>query len=335
MTFCIKNCFFYQLLFCIFLYLDILLNMPLQNASINVTEFIIGGFDKTKRPMVVGVVILITYVLSILANMFNILFIIYDKRLHKPMYILICNLAVVDIMYTSSSSPIMIQVLVAGVNTVSYAPCLALMFVFHLGGVMEMFALSAMAFDRFIAISFPLRYHSYLTNVRTFVLIHILWIVASGFVAVLPATLLPLPHCYSKLKYTFCEYAAIMRTTCVDKTYYFNLVSVILFFLIFFTFTFICLSYFSIIVFVKLSSNIDKRKMGTTCLSHLIVVMGYYGPIFISSVLTRIGLVLTLEARHGLMVGSILGPCLLNPVVYCFQTKEIKCKIFQVFKRSR
>ncbi|XP_037631591.1 putative olfactory receptor 2B3 [Sebastes umbrosus] len=145
MTFCIKNCFFYQLLFCIFLYLDILLNMPLQNASINVTEFIIGGFDKTKRPMVVGVVILITYVLSILANMFNILFIIYDQRLHKPMYILICNLAVVDIMYTST--------------------------------------------------------------------------------------------------------------------------------------------------FVKLSSNIDKRKMGTTCLSHLIVVMGYYSPIFTNSVLTRIGLV--------------------------------------------
>ncbi|XP_037631589.1 olfactory receptor 51E2-like [Sebastes umbrosus] len=148
-----------------------------------------------------------------------------------------------------------------------------------------------MAFDRFIAISFPLRYHSYLTNVRTFVLIHILWIVASSFVAVLLAALLPLPLCYSKLKYTF--------------------------------------------FFVKLSSNIDKRKMGTTCLSHLIVVMGYYGPIFISSVLTRIGLVLTLEVRHGLMVGSILGPCLLNPLVYCFQSKEIKCKIFQVFKRSR
>ncbi|MGL4847520.1 MAG: hypothetical protein ACRC28_01110, partial [Clostridium sp.] len=68
--------------------------------------------------MVVGVVILITYVLAVLANIVNILFIIYDKRLHKPMYLLICNLAVVDILYTSSASPTMIGVLLAGVNTI-------------------------------------------------------------------------------------------------------------------------------------------------------------------------------------------------------------------------
>ncbi|XP_049432641.1 olfactory receptor 13C8-like [Epinephelus fuscoguttatus] len=54
--------------------------------------------------MVVGVVILITYVLTILASAVNILFIIFDRKLHKPMYLLICNLAVVDIVYTSSAS---------------------------------------------------------------------------------------------------------------------------------------------------------------------------------------------------------------------------------------
>ncbi|XP_042270481.1 olfactory receptor 52I2-like [Thunnus maccoyii] len=185
--------------------------MSLQNASIKVTEFIIGGFDKTKKPFVVGVVILITYVLAILANMMNILFIINDKRLHKPMYLLICNLAVVDILYTSSSSPTMIGVLVAGVNTISYVPCFIEMFAFH-------------------------------------------------------------------LKYSFCEYAAVMRTTCVDPTPYFNLVTIIMFFLIFFTFAFICLSYILIIFFVQLSSNNNKRKMGSTCLSHLVVVTCYYCP---------------------------------------------------------
>ncbi|KAI3353661.1 hypothetical protein L3Q82_004905 [Scortum barcoo] len=57
---------------------------------------------------------------SVWANFVIIVFIIYDRRLHKPMYILICNLAVVDIIYTSSSSPTMIGVLVNGVNTISY-----------------------------------------------------------------------------------------------------------------------------------------------------------------------------------------------------------------------
>nr|XP_033487586.1 olfactory receptor 2C1-like [Epinephelus lanceolatus] len=135
--------------------------------------------------MVVGVVILITYVLTLLANAVNILFIIFDRKLHKPMYLLICNLAVVDIVYTSSASPTMIGVLLAGVKTISYVPCLIQMFVFHWGGVMEM-----------------------------------------------------------------------------------------------------------------------------------------------------IGVVLTLEARHGLMIGAILGPSLLNPLVYCLRTKEIKCKILKIFKKD-
>lgn len=332
MIFCSEG-FFHQLLFCIFYYLDSLLNMPSQNVSIKVTEFIISGFDTTKRPIVVGVVILFTYVLATLANVVNIVFIIYDKRLHKPMYLLICNLAVVDILYTSSASPTMIGVLVAGVNTISYVPCFIQMYVFHLGAVMEMFALSLMAFDRLVAISHPLQYHSYLTNVRTLVLTYSLWIVACGFVAIMPANLLPLPHCHLKLKYTFCDYPAIIRTTCVDPTYYFNQISIILFFILFFSFFFICLSYIWILFVVKISSNNDKRKMGSTCLSHLIVVMCYYCPIFVSSILTRLGVVLTLEARHGLTIGSILGPSLVNPFVYCLRTKEIKCKIFKIFQK--
>ncbi|XP_078023617.1 olfactory receptor 13G1-like [Epinephelus lanceolatus] len=308
--------------------------MPLQNTSIKVTEFVIGGFEATKRPMVVGVVILITYVLIILASAVNILFIIFDRKLHKPMYLLICNLAVVDIVYTSSASSTMIGVLLAGVKTISYVPCLIQMFVFHWGGVMEMFALAVMAFDRLIAVGYPFQYHSYLTNVRTLVLTCVLWFAACCFVAVMPVTVLPLPHCHTKLKYMFCEYAALVRTSCVDPTYYFNLVTIIAFFLLFFTFSLICLSYFWMIVSVKLSSNNDKKKMGSTCLSHLIVVTSYYCPLFITIVLTRLGVVLTLDARQGLTLGAMLGPSLLNPLVYCLRTKEIRCKLFKVFKKD-
>ncbi|XP_029372641.1 olfactory receptor 10G4-like [Echeneis naucrates] len=307
--------------------------MLLQNASITVTEFIIGGFDETKRPVLVGVVILVIYVLALVANMANIVFIIYDNRLRKPMYLLICNLAVVDILYTSSASPTMIGTLVSGIKTISYVPCYIQMFAFHLGGVMEMFALSVMAFDRLVAISFPFQYHSYLTNARTLVLACALWILACCFVAILPATVIPLPHCHLILKYTFCDYPAIMRTTCVDPSYYFGMVTIILFFLLFFTFTFICLSYLGIIYFLKLSSNNERKKIGSTCLSHLIVVSCYYLPIFVTSVLTRIGVVLTLEERHALMIGTILGPSLVNPFVYCLRTKEIKCRILKIFQK--
>ncbi|XP_026228890.1 olfactory receptor 51E2-like [Anabas testudineus] len=309
--------------------------MSLQNSSIKVTEFIIDGFDTTKNPLLVGVVILIVYIVAVLIDIVNILVIMYKKKLHKPMYLLICNLAAVDLLYSSSVSPTIIGILVAGVKTISYVPCLLQMFAFHLGQVMEMFALSVMAFDRLIAVSCPFQYHSYLTNARIIVLTYILWIVACAFVAVVPATVIPLPHCYSVLKYNFCSYAAVIRTTCVDPNYYFNLVASIAFFLSFSTFGFICLSYVGIIYFVKLSSNNEKKKIGSTCLSHLIVVTCYYLPLFIIIILTRFGVVLTLEVRNGLNIGTILIPSLVNPFVYCLRTREIKNEIINMFKKLR
>ncbi|XP_076002338.1 olfactory receptor 4D1-like [Genypterus blacodes] len=195
--------------------------MPLQNVSIQVTEFILGDFN-TKRPVVIGVVILIIYVVIIFANTVNILLIVYDKRLHKPMYLLICHLAVVDIMYTSSVSPTLIGALLAGIKTIPYLSCLIQMYIFTMANILVMFALSIMAFDRLVAISYPLRYHSFLSNTRLLVLTCVLWVVAFAFVFVLPATVVPLPHCHSKLIYSFCDYAAIIRTTCVDPSYYFN-----------------------------------------------------------------------------------------------------------------
>ncbi|XP_030600079.1 olfactory receptor 6F1-like [Archocentrus centrarchus] len=307
--------------------------MSLQNASIKVAHFIIGGFDTVRKPIVIGAVILVTYLLALFANMANIMFIISDKRLHKPMYLLICNLAVVDILYTSSSSPTMIGVLLAGVNTISYVECLIQMCIFHLGAGMESFVLAVMGFDRLIAIIYPFHYRSYLTNTRTLVLTYFLWIVGWCFVSFIPATVVPLPHCTSRLKYAFCDYAAVIRTTCVDPEMYFNFAATIAFIILFSTFILICLSYCGIFCFVKLSSRNEKRKMWSTVVSHLICVIIHYCPAFIHMVLTRFGVVLTLEERQGLLIGAVISPCLVNPFVYCLSTKEIKNKIFKIFRK--
>ncbi|XP_036453401.1 olfactory receptor 13-like [Colossoma macropomum] len=309
--------------------------MSFQNVSgMIIKEFVLGGFDTVQRPLVVGVVLLIVYMLVMTANLANIYFIIMDKRLHQPMYLFICNLAIVDMLYCTSACPTMIGVLVAGYKTISYVPCMVQMFIFHLSAAMEMFAISVMAFDRFIAIGSPLRYHSILTNLRSLLITVTLWIVACTLLAVAPATVIPLPFCQSTLKYVFCDYAAVIRATCVDPNPYFNVLSVVSFFTIFGTFGFICLSYLKIlIVVVQMSSMSDKKKVFNTCFSHLIVIICYYAPTFVLIVLTRIGVVLTLEERHGLMVGSLLGPSLVNPFIYCLRTKEIRNKLLRILSK--
>uniref|UniRef100_A0A672GXN9 G-protein coupled receptors family 1 profile domain-containing protein n=1 Tax=Salarias fasciatus TaxID=181472 RepID=A0A672GXN9_SALFA len=305
--------------------------MSLHNSSIELTHFFFGDVYSFTRPVVSGVVIMIVYIILTIANAVNIVFIVSDQKLHKPMYLLICNLAVVDIMITSSVIPTIIGVLFGTVKSISYVPCLIQMFVYHWSSVMEMFALAFMAFDRVLAVSYPFQYHNYLTNARTLITASILWLSSACIIAVTPATVIPLPHCYPKLKYIYCDYAALVRSTCANVNYYFNLITVIVFFLLFFTFVFICLSYIVIFFQVKLSSSSEKRKIGSTCLSHLIVVSCYYGPIFVRVVLTRVGLVLTLEEWYGVVFVVIIGPPFVNPFVYCLRTKEIRFKLMKVF----
>ncbi|XP_072547833.1 olfactory receptor 1M1-like [Salminus brasiliensis] len=309
--------------------------MSFQNISgMGIREFVIGGFDSVQRPLVVGVVLLIVYILVIIANLANIYFIVMDKRLHQPMYLFVSNLAIVDMLYCTSACPTMIGALVVGHKTISYTPCIIQMFFFHLSSIMEMFAISAMAFDRFVAIASPLRYHSILTNYRCVLITIALWLLSCALLVAVSATVIPLPLCHSTLKYVFCDYAAVVRASCVDPNPYFTTLSIISVFFIFGTFGFICLSYLKIvIVIMRMSSMSDKKKVFNTCFSHFIVIICYYVPTFIQVVLTRIGVILTLEERHGLVIGAFLGPSLVNPFVYCLRTKEIRNKLLRIVSK--
>ena len=127
---------------------------------------------------------------------------------------------------------------------------------------MELFTISVMAFDRLIAIVNPLQYHSILTNFRSVLLTFLLWILGCATMAVVPVTVLPLPLCYSTLKFMFCDYGSVVRATCVDPNPYFDLMLIISSFLLFGTFTFICGSYCWIVgVVVKITSKGGKQKV--------------------------------------------------------------------------
>ncbi|XP_046892108.1 olfactory receptor 13C8-like [Hypomesus transpacificus] len=126
-------------------------------------------------PKLVGSAIILVLLLIQFGSFTNIAIIVFNRPLHSPMYFLICALAMVDIIYTSSMSSTMLNVLLGEERRVQFSLCILKHFMFHLGTHIEPLTITLMAFDRLIAISYPLRYHTILSNRNMFVLIVGIW----------------------------------------------------------------------------------------------------------------------------------------------------------------
>uniref|UniRef100_A0A4W6DWG9 G-protein coupled receptors family 1 profile domain-containing protein n=1 Tax=Lates calcarifer TaxID=8187 RepID=A0A4W6DWG9_LATCA len=305
--------------------------MPLQNGSVTVTEFIIGGFDTTKRPIIAGMVVLITYILAVFANIVNILFIIYDKRLHKPMYLLICNLAVVDILYISSASPTMIGVLVAAERFITYNQCVVQAFHSHTFGSASHMILIIMAIDRYVAICHPLRYSSIMTAKTVIGLSATAWGVSLVLVSVLIGLTVRLSRCRSVIQNAYCDNASLFKLSCED-------VSINNIYGLFFTVLLFCCSiggiavtYFRIalICWIKKNKELNNRAL-QTCASHLVLYLIMLWSGFLTIILHRFPNYPDLRKIAYILFHVV--PANLNPIIYGMQTRSLRDKIIQILQ---
>ncbi|XP_028839720.1 olfactory receptor 6M1-like [Denticeps clupeoides] len=309
---------------------------PANGTVSSVSELTIIGFDHLSHQKLIGSLIIITYFLVLICTTTNLSLIVSDRHLHTPMCILICNLSIVDIIFSTSCSPIMISVLLSEIKTISLTSCVARMYIHHVADVTECLALTLMALDRMIAIISPLRYHSILTNSRTIILIVLSWLLAMGVLIPLITTIRSLPYCQPFIKYVFCDYATLLRTACVNPEPYFLYPVILSLWLLGGHFSFIFLTYVVIIVTVlRLANRQSRKKMFSTCISHIIVCMSFYGPKLVSILLTRIGVALTLTERNAVVTIAAMLPPLINPFTYCLTTKQLRERLIKLLTRNR
>ncbi|XP_050977628.1 olfactory receptor 6N1-like [Labeo rohita] len=308
----------------------------MANYTMNtVDSFIITGFDHLQNQKFLGFLILTAYMLILLVNSINLCIISTNRHLHKPMYILICNLAVVDIIFSSSCSTTMISVLLAEIKTVSYHSCISRTFFAHLGDVTECLALTLMAIDRLIAIRLPLRYQSIVTNSRILLFIFLTWLAGFAVIGYLISVVDNVPYCQPVIRYVFCNYVSMMRAACVGAEPYFFISTMISVGPICGLLPFILCTYVVMAYSVsKLSNNASKKQLINTCLSHIIVLFSYYAPKLVSVFLTRLIVGMTLTDRNTIFIVPSLVSPLINPAVYCTRTKEIRKRLANVFMRK-
>ncbi|KAF6333384.1 hypothetical protein mRhiFer1_008144 [Rhinolophus ferrumequinum] len=81
--------------------------------------------------------------------------VVAEPSLHKPMYFFLINLSALDILFTMSTIPKMLSLLLLGDHTLSFPACFLQMYVFHSFSCSEAFILVVMAYDRYVAICRP------------------------------------------------------------------------------------------------------------------------------------------------------------------------------------
>ncbi|KAG8433542.1 hypothetical protein GDO86_017731 [Hymenochirus boettgeri] len=265
------------------------------------------------------------YTLILSGNILIIFTTISNQLLHSPMYFFLCNLSLSEMLLTTNIIPKMLQVLIRNRATMSLFGCLTQFFFFGIFILTDTFLLTAMSYDRYLAICRPLHY----SNTMHFWLICYLsaacWIIPYLVMSASMGIFLKLHYCgkRNQIDHFFCDRGPIVRLACsdtaaADTAFEFISASCSLF-----PFIFIILTYVFIVRdIIKIQSVTGKRKAFSTCSSHLSVVSTHYLTLFI--------VYLVPISSHSLLINKFLSLLytvvtpLLNPFIYSLSNREIK-----------
>ncbi|KAG8560278.1 hypothetical protein GDO81_014879 [Engystomops pustulosus] len=194
------------------------------------------------------------YILTLIGNMLIMLVVYYNTNLHTPMYFFITNLSCLEILYVSTTTPKLLNMLATNNNKISFCGCLVQMYMFHSLGITECYLLAAMAIDRYVAICKPLRYSV---------------IMSTGIL-----------FCGRNLvNHYFCDIVPILTLACSDITVIVNINRILGGFTTLFNLTIVVLMYINVIYSIQktIKTYNGWKKAFSTCSSHLIVVTLFFG----------------------------------------------------------
>ncbi|XP_062963213.1 olfactory receptor 6N2 [Cynocephalus volans] len=304
--------------------------MEQRNHS-SLAEFVLLGFPNVgPLRLWLFVLLLMAYLLTVCGNMLIFLVIQLDAALHMPMYHFISVLSFLELWYTAITIPKMLANLLSEKKTISFAGCLLQTYFFHSLGASECYLLTAMAYDRYLAICRPLHYPAIMTTTLCAKMVAGCW--TCGFLCPISEVILvsQLPFCgYNEIQHIFCDFPPLLSLACKDTSTNVLVDFATNAFIILVTFLFIMVSYGRIIgAVLKIKMAVGRKKAFSTCVSHLLVVLIFFGSIIFMYVRLKKSYSLTLDRT--LAVGySVLTP-LVNPIIYSLRNR----KLLKAIKRT-
>ena len=289
-----------------------------------VTEFLILGFSEMPHlrvPLLFSFLCL--YMAAISGNLLIMVTISASPTLHTPMYFFLVNLAVVDILCTSTILPKLLDSMMTG-RTISYGGCMAQLFFFTWSLGVELLLFSAMAYDRFVAICCPLHYSTWMGPRVCAFLAGIVWAISLTNTSINSSLVLRLPFCSSNVvEHFFCEIPPLLKLSCAPTQLNEAMAFAADVFLAVGNFSVIILSYgFIVASILKIRSAEGKQRAFSTCSAHLIVVTMYYSTVIYTYIRPSSSYSLNKDKVVSIIYTSVAPT--LNPLIYTLRNKDVK-----------
>ncbi|KAG8548074.1 hypothetical protein GDO81_026762, partial [Engystomops pustulosus] len=276
--------------------------------------------------------VLLMYLLTVNGNILITCLICVEPRLHTPMYFFLGNLSMADVIYVSTTLPKLLFITATNDNRIRFSACITQLYFYMFSAVCDIFILTFMSYDRYVAICLSLQYHLIMNRQ-----VYIKMAIASWFIAALNSLIYAiltsmLTFCFTNnIDHLYCDLKTLYSITSSDIT---SREIFMLFGNIIFTFlplTLIVISYVYVIsTILKIQTSKGRLKAFSSCASHLTTVLLFYGPIIFLYGDPGSGHSKDQNKLLSFIYMAVVP--MLNPVVYTLRNKEVLGAIQKVTK---
>ncbi|XP_039721514.1 olfactory receptor 6C2-like [Pteropus medius] len=312
----------------------------MKNHSAITTFILLGLTDDPHLQVFLLVFLFLTYIFTVAGNLIIILLTLVDSHLKTPMYFFLRNFSMIEIMFTTVYVPRFLYSMTTGDKLVTYTACVSQLFFLIFIGATDFFLLTAMSYDRYVAICKPLQYTSIMNERVCTILVLCCWLI--GLIVILPLLSLgvQLDFCSSNLIDHFgCDASPLLKIACSDTQSIEQLLLIMAVMTLIVTLVCVIVSYMYILkTILRLPSAQQRKKAFSTCSAHMIVVFITYGGcifIYIKPAKEEVAL----NKAMALLNTSFVP--LMNLFIYTLRNKQVKqafvdsVKKMAYFQRTR
>ncbi|XP_015282224.1 PREDICTED: olfactory receptor 14A16-like [Gekko japonicus] len=303
----------------------------MPNSS-TVTTFLLLGFSDTwEQNVLYFILLLVIYLAALTANLLIISAVSLDQQLHTPMYFFLVNLSVVDLGSISVTIPnAMINSLL---NTweISYSGCVAQVYSLFFFLISDLFLLTGMAYDRYVAICDPLHYEAVMDRKVCIKMATSAWVAGLLYSGIHTSSTFAITFCSNVINQFFCEIPQLLKVSC-DSMYLIEFGVLVFSTLIALScFGFIIVSYVHIFKSVlRIPTTQGRNKAFSTCVPHLIVVSLFISTGSFAYLKPNAQSPSDLDLVFAVLYSVV--PPLMNPIIYTMRNRDIKAALWKMLQ---